>query len=272
MANVYALQMTSQPDIEANLQCVERWLSNLQAQPPSLVVLPECFVYFGGSDRDLLDIAEVPGDGHIQSSLCDMAKRYGVWLVAGTIPLKSQQNDKFTASSLLINDNGEVVCDYQKIHLFDVEVDDNTGSYKESKYTQAGEALRVLDTPFGRLGMAVCYDLRFAGMFNAMGEIDVMVLPSAFTQKTGEAHWHPLLRARAIEKQCYVVAANQSGVHANGRQTYGHSCIISPWGDVVNEIAEGEGVISSELNMSKIARLRRAMPVYQHNKFRSNLV
>ncbi|MCV2885769.1 carbon-nitrogen hydrolase family protein [Aestuariibacter sp. AA17] len=271
MANLIALQMVSEPDIEANFTQLEHILRGLSIQTPTLVVLPECFAYFGGKDKSLLDIAEEPNNGPIQSRLTQLAKAYGVWLVAGTIPLKVEGESRFTASSLLINDKGDVLCDYQKIHLFDVQVDDNTGSYQESKYTKAGTELKVIETPFGRLGMCVCYDIRFAGMFNAMAQIDVLVVPAAFTQKTGEAHWHSLLQARAIENQCYVVAANQGGEHANGRQTFGHSCIISPWGKILAEIDYGAGSISSSLDFALCEQIRTSMPVAQHNKFRSHL-
>lgn len=275
MSNLVALQMTSGPDVANNLRAVEQALAKLAVNQPTLVVLPECFACFGGSDKSLLAIAETSGDGPIQAALCAMAKRYGLWLVAGSMPLKSQQADKFTASCLLINDGGEMVCEYQKIHLFDVQVADNTGSYLESRYTQPGTKLVVQDTPFGKLGLAVCYDLRFAGMFQAMhqlGPVDVLALPAAFTRKTGQAHWHALLSARAIELQCYVVAANQTGEHANKRQTFGHSCIISPWGVNLCEITEQTGLIQTRLDLALLAGIRQDMPVNQHTKFRSYFV
>lgn len=275
MSNLIALQMTSSPAVADNLQTVEQALASLTVKQPTLVVLPECFACFGGSDKGLLAIAETYGDGPIQAALCAMAKRYGVWLVAGSMPIKSQLADKFTASCLLINDCGELVVEYQKIHLFDVQVADNTGSYLESRYTQPGNKLVVQDTPFGKLGLAVCYDLRFAGMFQAMSELgplDVLALPAAFTRKTGQAHWQALLAARAIELQCYMVAANQTGEHANKRQTFGHSCIISPWGETLCEISEQPGLIQTRLDLALLSRIRRDMPVNHHNKFRSYLV
>ena len=220
----------------------------------------------------MLQVAEDKGQGPIQAELRRMAAHYGVWLVSGTLPLKTADPNKMTASSLLINNQGQLVTEYQKIHLFDVQVADNTRHYEESKYTQAGEHVVVADTPFGKLGMAVCYDLRFPGLFQAMGQIDLLSLPAAFTQTTGQAHWHVLLRARAIELQCHVVAANQGGTHSNGRQTYGHSCIISPWGELQAEIRYGAGLITAPLDTQAQHRIRQHMPVYQHNKFRSHLV
>ncbi|WP_088329514.1 carbon-nitrogen hydrolase family protein [Lacimicrobium sp. SS2-24] len=270
MANLVALQMISTPEPQQNLQQVDRLLANLDVSEPTLVVLPECFACFGGSDKRQLELAEQPGAGPIQSALASMAKQYGVWLVAGTMPLRSQRDpNKFTASNLLFNPAGEQVAEYQKIHLFDVQVDDNTRSYKESATTEAGKNVVVVDTPFGRLGLAVCYDLRFPGLFQAMDDVDVLTLPSAFTQVTGQAHWMPLLQARAIEKQCYMVAANQGGEHENGRQTYGHSVILSPWGEVLNMIRKGEGIIQAPVDEKALQKIRANMPVRQHNQFRS---
>ncbi|ALS96993.1 carbon-nitrogen hydrolase family protein [Lacimicrobium alkaliphilum] len=270
MANLIALQMISTPDPQQNLQQVDKQLANLQVNEPTLVVLPECFACFGGSDKKQLELAEPPGQGPIQSALSDLARKYGIWLVAGTMPLQSQtDNNKFTASCLLFDPQGKQVAEYQKIHLFDVQVEDNTRSYKESATTQAGNKVVVVDSPFGRLGLAVCYDLRFPGLFQAMEQVDVLALPSAFTQVTGQAHWMPLLQARAIEKQCYLVAANQGGEHANGRQTYGHSVILSPWGKVLNMIRHGAGIVQASPDNEELQKIRRNMPVSQHNQFRS---
>lgn len=272
MTKLVACQLVSGPEVDKNLDIVEEFLAQLSTEEQTLVVLPECFACFGAGDKFLLQVAEAKGDGPIQSRLQQMAKKYNVWLVAGTIPLKCDDAQKYTASTLIYDSQGILKAEYQKIHLFDVQVDDNTGRYLESKYTQAGDSLTVINTPFGRIGVAVCYDIRFAGMFDAMGQIDLLVLPSAFTEKTGSAHWHALLKARAIEKQCYLVAANQGGTHENGRQTYGHSCIISPWGANLSEIKKDAGMVSAELNLDKLENIRRTMPVQQHNKFRSYFV
>ncbi|MEP1553444.1 MAG: carbon-nitrogen hydrolase family protein [Paraglaciecola sp.] len=275
MSNLVAIQMTSSDTVEENLQFVEQQLQILQSEQPCLVVLPECFACFGGKEHQLLDIAEDLGQGPIQSKLKDLAKQYNVWLVAGSMPITCNLKEKYTASCLLINSEGERVEEYQKIHLFDVRVADNTGSYFESRNTQAGNKLVVVDTPFGTLGLAICYDIRFAAMFQAMAEIhklDILTLPAAFTQKTGSAHWDALLTARAIENQCYLVAANQTGEHRNKRQTYGHSCIISPWGEKLAEIPTETGLIQSPIDHNLLTEIRNNMPVYQHNKFRSHLV
>ncbi|WP_158771947.1 carbon-nitrogen hydrolase family protein [Paraglaciecola sp. L1A13] len=275
MAKLMALQMTSTPDVTQNLDFVEHKLAELIITEPTLVVLPECFACFGGGDKTQLHIAESLGDGPIQTRLMRMAKQYAVWLVAGSMPLKSTRSDKFTASCLLINDAGELVTEYQKIHLFDVQVADNTQTYCESRYTQGGNKIISVDTPFGRLGLAICYDVRFPGLFQAMSEhkaLDVIALPAAFTQKTGQAHWQALLTARAVENQCYLVAAGQTGIHVNQRQTHGHSCIISPWGETLAEIPQSVGMIHAQLDPTILNRIRRDMPVYAHNKFRSYLV
>ena len=274
-ANIVAIQMTSSPLVADNLLFVEQQLQLLPLQRPCLVVLPECFACFGGGDNLMLDIAEDLNHGPIQHKLKQFAKQYGIWLVAGSLPILCPTANKFTASSLLIDDHGEIVEEYQKIHLFDVQVADNTGTYLESRATQAGNKLVVTSTPFGILGLAVCYDIRFAAMFVAMNQIaqlDVLALPAAFTQQTGQAHWDALLRARAIENQCYIVAANQTGKHRNKRQTYGHSCIISPWGEKLVELPHDSGMIHTQIDHQLLADIRTKMPAYQHNKFRSHLV
>lgn len=275
MANLASIQMTSTPNVDENLQFVEISLQALPSERPCLVVLPECFACFSAGDKTLIDIAEHKNDGPVQAKLSALAKKYDVWLVAGSFPLMSQTSAKYTASCLLFNNEGKQVAEYQKIHLFDVQVSDNTGTYFESKHTQAGNSLVVCKTPFGNLGLAICYDIRFAAMFNAMSQItpiDVLALPAAFTQTTGQAHWHSLLKARAIENQCYLVAANQTGIHVNQRQTYGHSCIISPWGDTLAEAPHAVGVIHCQLDHKLLDDIRANMPVHQHNKFRSQLV
>ena len=273
--HIVAIQMTSSPNVADNLLFIEQQLQSLPSQRPCLVVLPECFACFGGGDKLILDIAENLHQGPIQKKLSQLAREYNIWLVAGSMPITCKIAEQYTASCLLIDNYGKCVAEYQKIHLFDVQVADNTGSYLESRYTQAGNKLVVTDTPFGKLGLAICYDIRFAGMFAAMSQIaqlDVLALPAAFTQQTGQVHWHSLLSARAIENQCYIVAAGQTGKHRNKRQTYGHSCIISPWGEKLVELPLDTGMIHANIDHQLLADIRTKMPVYQHNKFRSHLV
>lgn len=272
MVNLVAVQMTSQPDIDTNLAFVEEQLSQLDTSQPTLVVLPECFALFGTRDRELLEAAEPRYSGKIGQAMQRLARQFGVYLVSGTFPLQSEQIDKFTASCLLVGPDGDIIDEYKKIHMFDVAINDNTGSYQESKYTEAGDRVVVCDTPLGRIGLSVCYDVRFPGLFNAMGDVDILVVPAAFTQHTGNAHWHTLVRARAIEKQCYVVAPNQTGEHANGRQTYGHSVIYSPWGDTLAELGQQTGMAQASVSVKDRDALKESMPVSQHNQFRSDFV
>lgn len=272
MTHLVAIQMTSSPNVDENLNSVAKSLSKLNAIGDKLVVLPECFALFGGSDKAQLANAETRGDGPIQARLSQLAKQHECYIVSGTMPILADTAGKFTASSFVFDPTGASIAEYQKIHLFDVLVDDSTGSYKESRYTEPGKQVVVVDTPLGRVGMAVCYDVRFPGLFEAMGDIDILVLPAAFTQHTGAAHWHTLLRARAIEKQCFVVAAGQTGVHANGRTTYGHSIIYSPWGDMLAERETAPGLIQARIDVASRKKYKQSMPVQQHNRFRSDFV
>ncbi|WP_199610772.1 carbon-nitrogen hydrolase family protein [Flocculibacter collagenilyticus] len=278
MTTVSALQMVSVPDIHQNLATVDKWLSTHHVEGEHLVVLPECFAFFGGKDKENQSIKSNIGEGVIQEKLLELAKRYQCWIVAGTIPTTAVKDDevlpdKFSATSLLINSHGRIVADYQKIHLFDVDVADNTRSYRESDSTLAGNKVVVVDTPFGKLGMAVCYDLRFSGLFQSMREsgAELFVLPSAFTNVTGKAHWLPLLQARAIETQCYMVAANQGGEHQNGRETYGHSCIIDPWGRIRQQAEYGEAIISDTIDLVELDAVRAKMPIQAHNRFNTEI-
>lgn len=264
--------MVSEPNPEVNLMVVERLLATQSFAPDSLVVLPECFACFGASDQRQLEIAEQLDHGDIQCKLQQLSRQFGIWLVAGTLPILTDEADKFTASCLIFDPDGQRIAHYQKMHLFDVQIADNTGTYLESRFTRAGNEICVLDLPFAKVGVAVCYDIRFPGLFQAMGELDILVLPAAFTEKTGRAHWQALLAARAIENQCYVVAANQGGEHVNGRQTHGHSSIFSPWGEQMVKFGYGEGIISATFDPALIARIRQQMPIRDHNQFRSTLV
>ena len=268
MVSIGAIQMTSSPDVDINIAKVKALLPP-KSETPQLVVLPECFSLFGAGDKAQLELAQ-HRQAHILSQLQQLAKAHNCWLVAGTLPTLSSQGAKFRAASYCINNSGEVVARYDKIHLFDVSVEDNTGSYRESRYTAPGTEVVCVDSPFGKIGMAVCYDIRFAGLFQAMGAIDVLVLPSAFTQKTGQAHWHALLQARSIELQCYVVGADQWGTHENERKTYGNSVIYSPWGEQLACIEQNEGYISASLDSKRLTAIRQQMPVYQHRRFRSH--
>ena len=272
MVKLAAIQLTSSPDVERNLQDVDAHLATLASDQPTLVVLPECFACFPDKDGQLLSIAEELNDGPIQQALKEMAIKHNCYLVAGTFPLKTDSSSHFSASSLLFSVTGEILAEYQKIHLFDVSVADSTKHYLESRYTKAGSQVVSVNTSLANIGMSVCYDVRFPGLYDAMGDVDVIVVPAAFTKVTGEAHWHTLLRSRAIEKQAFVVGANQFGLHENGRETFGHSVIYSPWGKKLAELPQGNGVISASVDLSERKALQQRMPVQQHNQFRSSFV
>jgi nitrilase len=222
----------------------------------------------GQSEDAILPIAETSGDGRIQSFLQDQAKKNHVWLVGGTIPLKSEQPDKCYAACLVYDDQGSLKARYNKIHLFDVQVADNHGHYTESKHILPGKEIVVVDTPFGRLGLAICYDLRFPELFRALSQqgAELIAVGAAFTAVTGRAHWHVLLRARAIENLCYVIGSAQGGRHENQRETYGHSVIIDPWGAILDELPSGNGIIAASLDRTKQAFIREQFPALSHRR------
>lgn len=262
-----ALQMSSRPDPQDNLAIVAKLLEQLPATRPQLVVLPEAFSCFGAGDRAQLAMAETYKDGEVQKQLAALAKKHEVYLVGGTLPIDA--GERFSAASILFGPDGGILNRYDKIHLFDVDVADNTKEYRESKWTQPGSNVVTTATDFGVVGMAVCYDLRFPELFSALRQAgsQIIVLPSAFTQVTGKAHWHALVRARAIEQQVFIVAPGQVGEHANGRETFGHSIIVSPWGEILAEQELDEGVVSVSVDVADIEPIRKQMPVAQQNQF-----
>jgi len=265
---VAAVQMASGPNVKANLEEAEKLIKTAVQQDAELVVLPENFAIMGLSEMDKVAIAETAGEGPIQQFLSQQARKHGVWIVGGTIPLESRVTGKVYSASLLCNDSGDVVARYDKIHLFDVVLEDSNESYNESETIESGDDIVVVDTPFGKLGMAVCYDLRFPELFRAMADVgmEICVLPSAFTSLTGRAHWESLLRARAIENLCYMVAPDQGGYHKNGRETYGDSMIIDPWGVVLNRLPHGTGVVVSDIDLEKLRKTRKNFPALQHKR------
>lgn len=267
---IVALQMCSGLCADANIEQLNQLLQQLPTTRPLLVCLPESFLVFSKSGQQTLAIAK-QSDVYIQQ-LADLCRQYDIWLAAGTLPIAT--NNKYLAASLLFNNQGDVVAQYNKMHLFDVDVADDTGAYRESNYTQAGTDIVVVDSPFGKIGLTVCYDLRFSGLFSALQRAgaEIILVPSAFTTVTGAAHWQPLLTARAIETQSYVIAAAQAGQHENGRATYGHSIIISPWGDVLSELANGIGFIGCQPDLNRVHAIRRDMPVQSHQRFREHLL
>jgi deaminated glutathione amidase len=263
-----AVQMTSGTDVAANLREAGRLVESAAAGGARLVVLPENFSFMGADDAARLAAAELPDGGAAQQFAADTARRHGVWLVAGTIPIR-HGGGRVLSRSLLVAPDGSVAAHYDKIHLFDVSVPANEGeSYHESATTEAGQRVVVAETEIGRIGMTVCYDIRFPALFHRLGAegMDVLVVPAAFTVPTGRVHWLALLRARAIESLVYVIASGQWGEHAGGRLTYGHSMIIGPWGEVLAECETGAGVASAEIDPQEQEVLRRKFPALSHRR------
>ena len=265
------IQMVSQSDIEGNLAQARALLERAAASGAKLAVLPENFAAMGRRDVAAIGRAEALGEGPILPWLKLAARDLKLWIVAGTVPLppEGRPQGKVTACSLLVDDHGQQVARYDKLHLFDVDVADNRGRYRESDDYAHGSNVVVVDTPVGRLGLTVCYDLRFPELYTALREAgaELITAPSAFTAVTGAAHWEILLRARAIETQCYVLAAAQGGVHPGPRETFGHAAIIDPWGRVLAEQAQGEAVLLAERDSQEQASIRARMPVSNHRRF-----
>lgn len=268
MTRVAAIQMASGPNVNANLLEAARLLRKAAEAGAKLVVLPENFALMGMSEFDKVKIREADGGGILQDFLAEQAVKLGIWLVGGTIPLAGHDPDKVNAACLLFDDKGNRVARYDKIHLFDVKITESDERYNESESIEPGSKVVVVDTPFGKLGLAVCYDLRFPGLFRHMSEegVEIFALPSAFTAITGKAHWETLVRARAIENLSYVIAAAQGGYHANGRETFGHSMIVDPWGIVLDELPRGSGVVVAKVERDRLHDLRRSFPVLEHRK------
>ena len=267
MPMMAAIQMVSSPSVAENLATAAMLLAQAADAGAQLAVLPENFTLMGRSEDDKVAVRERAGDGPLQTFLAEQAAKHRIWLVGGTIPLHAVGGDhRVRAACLLFDTTGRPVARYDKVHLFDVQVVGSAERYAESATIEPGERYVVADTPLGPLGLAVCYDVRFPEQFRALavGGMTVLVLPAAFTAATGKAHWETLLRARAIENQCYVVAAAQGGSHANGRETYGDSLIIDPWGDILGRLPQGPGVVLGEFDAEHLKQIRRQFPVLEH--------
>ena len=265
MAKAAVVQLVSGGSIPDNVSRVDYFLGKAKKQSVDLVLLPENFAFMGKGELDKLGIAETFGEALIQDSLANMAKKYQLWIVAGTVFLKTESN-RVRAASLVFDDQGHCVARYDKIHLFDVRVSE-AEAHQESATIEPGNTITLVDTPVGCLGLSVCYDLRFPELYRQMVQqgAELFAIPAAFTATTGLAHWEVLLRARAIENLCYVLAPNQGGTHENGRQTYGHSMIIGPWGNVLGQADVGEALIVSEIDLSKLYDLRKQFPCNDHH-------
>jgi nitrilase len=262
------IQMATGLSVSANLLEAERLVAEAVGKGAGLVVLPENFAFMGRKDRDLCALRESNGDGPLQEFLGQLAKRYGIWLVGGTIPLEADDNSKVRAACIVYDDEGKAAARYDKMHLFDVNLVEANERYIESECIEPGDQAVVVDTPFGRLGIAVCYDLRFPELFRKLLDqgMQVICLPSAFTAITGKAHWEVLVRARAVENLSYVLAAAQGGFHLSGRETYGHSMIVDPWGRILEQLPRGTGSIGQVLDLNYLASTRRNFPTIDHRR------
>ena len=268
MSVVAAIQMTSGGNLESNLQQAAELIEEAVARGAQLLVLPEYFAYHGCRELDQIAVAERDHTGPARRFPAEQARRHGIWLVGGTIPVAVAEDSRPAACCFVVDDRGEEVACYRKIHLFDVEVGDAKGSYRESDDYCHGAEPVVLDTPFGRLGLTVCYDLRFPELYRQLAAqgAEILLVPSAFTAATGEAHWELLLRARAVENLCYVVGADMGDRYHEKRPTWGGSCIVDPWGRVLADMADGPGVVTAEINLKYLKKLRQKMPVHEHRR------
>ncbi|BAJ00280.1 carbon-nitrogen hydrolase family protein [Shewanella violacea] len=265
------LQCQSSQDVSKNLEYIESQLSLLprvegEAQ---LVVLPECCLLFGGHESQQLEYAGDSQSNPFKTALADLARRYDIYLVAGSIPVAAGEGRVYNRTYLFDN-QGQVLGEYDKIHLFDVDVSDGTKEYRESDTFCAGDKISVIDTPFGKLGLAICYDLRFPDLFRAMrlAGAELIALPAAFTKVTGEAHWQTLIQARAIENQCFILAAAQWGQHnQGGRETWGQSMVVDPWGRINAQKMTGCGWVQSKLDRDEMLKIRQQMPIASNNRF-----
>lgn len=261
---VAAVQTVSGGDVDANLAAVEPLIVTARERGAALVLLPEYFGIFGARAADKVDAREADGRGPQQDFLARVAREQRVWLVGGTVPIGTADPSRVRSASLVFDPQGRRIARYDKIHLFAFSQGDER--HDEARTIEPGSGGVSFDSPCGRVGLSVCYDLRFPELYRSYREVALIVVPSAFTAVTGAAHWHVLLKARAIENQCYVLAAAQGGTHANGRRTYGHSVLIDPWGVVVAELPEGEGVVVGDVDLARIAQVRRELPALAHRR------
>lgn len=266
VSRIAAVQMVSAPRVADNLTQAGRLIAEAAAQGAQLVALPEYFCIMGMKDTDKVDVREQEGDGPIQQFLSDAARKHGVWIVSGSVPLVSDDAKRVRNSCLVYDSMGKQVARYDKIHLFGFRM--GAEQYQEERTIEPGNTPVALDTPFGRIGLSICYDLRFPELYRAMKNLDIIFVPSAFTATTGRAHWETLLRARAIENLAYVVAPAQGGRHENGRETHGDTMIVDPWGAVLNRLPRGAGVVMADVNLSHLQGLRRSLPALEHRTLR----
>lgn len=257
VARFAAIQMVSTPELEPNLAAAARLIAAAAAAGAKLAALPENWYCIGRTERDKVALREADGAGPIQNFLSETAKKLAIWIVGGTAPILCSDETRISSACLVFDAGGRRVARYDKMNLFRFSTESE--SYDESRTLQAGTRPAAVQSPFGRLALSICYDVRFPELYRGLGEFDVMFVPSAFTVPTGAAHWHILLRARAIENKAYLVAPAQGGTHSSGRRTYGHSLVIDPWGEIVAEQAEGEGVVLADIDTARLQEVRRRL-------------
>jgi nitrilase len=259
---VAAIQMVSTPDVAENLSAAEALIAEAAGRGASLVALPEYFCFMGNTDQEKVAIREPEGSGPIQNFLSAQARRHGIILAGGTLPLECPDPDRVYNTSFVYGPDGKQLARYDKIHLFNFQR--ATESYDESISIRPGNRPVTFDAPWGKVGLSTCYDLRFPELYRALGTVDLILAPAAFTYTTGKAHWELLLRARAVENQCYVLAPAQGGQHPNGRRTWGHAMLVDPWGTVVDVLADGPGVVCGPVDPARLAEVREALPALRH--------
>lgn len=262
IVKIAGIQMASGPYVSANLSEAGRLVEIAANQGAKLVALPEYFAIMGMKETDKIAAREKEGNGPIQRFLSKTAKAHGIWLVGGSVPLEANVPGKVRNACLVYDDQGKQVARYDKIHLFGLNLGNE--HYREETTIEPGDKVIVVNTPFAKIGLSICYDLRFPELYRAMGEVDIIVVPSAFTETTGKAHWENLIRARAIENLSYVLAPAQGGYHASGRETHGNSMIVDPWGVVLDRLPRGSGVVIASVNAAYQNSLRNSLPALKH--------
>ena len=266
---VSCVQIASGPNVEANLIEVSKYIEKSKKLGADIVVLPENFAMMAEYDSMYLDIKEDLGQGKIQDFLKSLAIKNDIWIIAGTIPIKTNNKDKVFSTCIVFDNNGEIVSSYNKVHLFDVDLLETNEKYRESDIYNHGESIVVVETPFCKIGLAICYDLRFPELFRKISEknVDLICMPAALTSVTGKAHWDHLIKSRAIENLVYFAASAQGGYHVCGRKTYGNSIIVNPWGETLDTIKNKSGVIISTIDLESLKKLRKSFPCLEHRKF-----
>lgn len=263
---VAAVQMVSGPEVAANLEAAGRLIGEAAAAGARLVGVPENFYLIGREEGDKVKVKEADGEGPIQGFLSAIARKHGIWVVGGTAPIATQDPALIRSACLVYDDAGRRVARYDKMHMFRFE--EGAERYDETRTLDPGTQAVAVESPFGRIALSICYDMRFPELYRSLGDFDILFVPSAFTVPTGRAHWETLLRARAIENQAYLVAPAQGGTHATGRQTYGHTLVVDPWGEVLASRAEGEGVVLAEIDSARIQEVRAKLPALKNRRLR----